>query len=194
MEVTAIGWLLIPLGFWFYLFAPARLYPITVFSIFFSATAVVNIGSPGSYSGIQATMFFGALWMATEISEIRRRRRADRQTEIERPVRRLLMFFGVVVLSLIMPIWISRGVTIDSPEFANPESTVLQFTFRHITQMMYVAYGVCLAIFAAFKNSDPQVFHKTLRTLTISAIFISLWGFLQFFCNLLWSRISGLHF
>ncbi len=185
MEVTAIGWILIPLGFWLYLFSPARLYPFTVFSIFFSATAVVNVGSAGSYSGLQATMFFGALWMVSEISEIRGRRHTNTRPEIKRPVTRLVIFLGIVVLSLIMPIWISRGITIDSPEFANPESTALQFTFRYITQAAYIAYGVCLAIFVAFKNVDVQEFKRSLRILTISGIFISLWGFFQFSCNLL---------
>ncbi len=65
---------------------------------------------------------------------------------------------------------------------------MLQFTLRHITQMVYIAYGVCLAIFVAFKNADLQEFQRSVRIMTISAIFISLWGFFQFSCN--WLGIS----
>lgn len=185
MEVTYIGWLLIPLGIGLYFFAPRWLYPVTVFSIFFSATAVVNVGSPGSYSGVQATMYFGALWTATEITRLRRFRRLNSQSEIEKPMRRLLLFFAAVVLSLIMPLWINRGIVIESPEFSSPDSTVLLFTFRHVTQMVYIAYGILLTIFVAFKNSSLQEFRRSVRFLTLSALFISGWGFLQFCCNVM---------
>src|SRR5580700_8312577 len=66
LEITPIGWVLIPLGVIFYFFAPDRLYPWMVFFLPFSATAVVNIGSGDAASGVQAPIFLGALWMARE--------------------------------------------------------------------------------------------------------------------------------
>ena len=72
------------------------------------------------------------------------------------------------------------------PEFANGLTTEpLVFKLRNITQIVYLVYGVLLAILVSYKNSELQELVRSIRIFLIFAIFVSIWGFLQFFCSLL---------
>jgi hypothetical protein len=187
LQVTPIGWILIPVGIAFYLFAPARLYSWMIFFLPFSATAVVNIGSGDAASGVQATIFFGALWMAKELPRFFNAKDSSIRQNLRAPANQLRWFVLVAVLSLIMPIWINGRVYIDDAEFSNglANSEPLVFRMRNITQTGYLVYGVLLAVLVAFKNSELRELIASIRIFVISAIFVSLWGFLQFFCFLL---------
>ena len=182
LEITPIGWLLAPLALGFYFLKPSRLYSCMVFFLPFSATAVVNIGSGVSASGVQATMLFGVLWMAKELPRLWRVSSTDGEAHLKKPSRQLLLFLFAVVLSLVMPLMINGRVTVDLPEFANPESTAVRFTLRNITQTGYIIYGVLLTICVAGQTSKAQEFVKSVRIFVVSAIFVSLWGLFQFVC------------
>jgi len=187
LEVTPIGWILLPLGIACFFFAPNGLYPLMVFFVPFSATAVVNIGSGDSASGVQATIFFGALWMAREFPKFFRARNSPIGQNLRQPSTHLRWFLLVAILSLIMPIWINGHVYIDDPEFSNgfSNSEPLVFRLRNITQIIYLLYGILLAVLVAFRNSTLRQLLASVRIFLISAIFVSAWGFLQFFCSLL---------
>ena len=156
-----------------------------VFFVPFSATAVVNIGSGDGSSGVQASIFFGALWIMRELPKFRRSSGSPFRENLRTPTYQLKLFALVVLLSLIMPLWINGGVFIEDPEFANPNSGPLQFTSKHITQTLYLFYGLLLSILVAFRNSEVAEFMRSIRIFVISAIFVSAWGFFQFFCYLL---------
>jgi O-antigen ligase len=187
LGVTPIGWILIPLGIALYFFAPARLYACMVFFLPFSATAVVNVGSGDTASGVQATIFLGALWMAKELPRFLAAKDSSSRENLHVPSSQLRWFVIIAMLSLIMPIWINGRVYVDDSEYANGLSNTapLVFTARHITQLLYLIYGVLLAILVAFKNSKLPELIRSVRIFLISAIFVSLWGFMQFFCSLL---------
>ena len=186
MDVTPIGWILIPLGIALYFFKPHRLYGWMLFFLPFSATAVVNIGSGDSASGVQAPIFLGALWMAKEFPRFLSARDSSIRQNLRIPANHLRWFVLVAVLSLIMPIWINGSLYIDDAEFANGLTTEpLVFKLRNITQIVYLVYGVLLAILVSYKNSELQELIRSIRIFLISAIFVSIWGFLQFFCSLL---------
>jgi O-Antigen ligase len=182
VEVTGIAAFLIPLGIYAFLFAPSLLYRFMVFSLPFSATAVVNYGFTGSSTGLQATTFFGALWMVREGFKAIRKSRPWRSQRMQISMRRLRFFMFAVVVSLVMPIWIHGRLTVDCPDLGCTDSGPLTFTLRHITQTMYLAYGVLLTIFIAVKNSDLRQFRKSIQIFLASAIFASCWGFLQWYC------------
>ena len=185
--MTPIGWVLIPLGIALYFFAPNRLYALMVFFLPFSATAVVNIGSGDSASGVQAPIFLGALWMAKELPRFIAAKGSQVRRNLCKPTNQLRWFVLVAVLSLIMPIWINGRIYIDDAEFAFgfSNSEPLVFRLRNITQIFYLVYGVLLAILVAFRNSDLRQLIRSIRIFLISAIFVSIWGFVQFFCSLL---------
>jgi hypothetical protein len=174
-----------PLGAAFYFFAPDRLYALMVFFLPFSATAVVNIGSGDSASGVQAPIFLGALWMASEFPKFLAAKDSPVRRNLRLSTRPLLWFVLVATLSLVMPLWIDGSVYIDNTELANGISTEpLVFTLRNVTQIIYLTFGVLLAILISFKNSDLRELIRSIRIFLISAIFVSIWGFLQFFCSL----------
>lgn len=158
-----------------------------VFFLPFSATAVVNIGSADSASGVQATIFFGALWMAREFPRFLDAKDSRIRQNLGVPTNQLRWFVLVALVSLIMPIWINGRVYIDDAEFANgfANSEPLVFRLRNITQIVYLVYGVLLAILVAFRNSELPELVRSIRIFLISAIFVSVWGFVQFFCSLL---------
>ena len=187
MEVTPIGWILIPLGIAFYFFAPNQLYPWMVFFLPFSATAVVNIGSGDAASGVQAPIFLGALWMAREFPRFLSAKNSPIRQNLRLPAKQLRVFVLVAVLSLIMPIWINGRVYIEDAEFAKgfANAEPLLFRTRHISQILYLVYGVLLAILVAFRNSELPELIRSVRIFLISAIFVSLWGFMQLFCSVL---------
>jgi O-antigen ligase len=153
-----------------------------VFFLPFSATAVVNIGSADASSGVQASIFFGALWMVRELPKFRHSSGSPFRENLRIPTRQLKLFASVVLLSLIMPLWINGRVYIEDPEFANPNSGPLQFTSKQITQTLYLFYGLLLSVLVAFRNSEAREFLRSIRIFLISAIFVSAWGFLQFLC------------
>ena len=182
MEITPISVILIPLGIFSFFFAPRLLYLCTVFFLPFSATAVVNFNLTSGATGLQATMFFGVLWMLREGSAALRKPPLWRSQQMQTSVRRLRFFMFAVVLSLIMPIYINGRLTVDCPDIGCTDSGPLRFTFSHITQVMYMAYGVMLTLFIAVKNSDIRQFRKSVRIFLTSAVFVSFWGFLQWYC------------
>jgi hypothetical protein len=182
METTPISAILIPIGVLSFFFAPRLLYWCTIFFLPFSATAVVNFNRTGGTTGLQATMFFGILWMLREASMVFQKPTLWRSEQMQTAVRRLRFFMFAVALSLVMPIYINGRLTVDCPDIGCTDSGPLRFNFTHITQVMYLAYGVMLSVFIAVRNSDIGQFRKSVRILLTSAIFVSFWGFLQWFC------------
>lgn len=161
---------------------PRLLYGCTVFFLPFSATAVVNLSFSDATSGLQATTFFGVLWMLREGPKAVRDAGLWRSQQMQTSVRRIRFFMLTVLLSLVMPLWIHGRLTIDCPDLGCTDSTPLIFTFRHITQTMYLAYGLLLTLFIAVKNSDILQFRKSVRIFLTSSVFVSCWGFLQWYC------------
>jgi O-antigen ligase len=158
-----------------------------IFFLPFSATAVINVGSGDAASGLQATIFLGTLWMASELPRFLSAKDSPTKRSLRVPAKHLRWFVLVALLSLLMPIWINGHVYIDDAEFARGfgNSEPLFFRARHITQILYLTYGVLLAILVAFRNSELGQLIRSTRIFLISAIFVSIWGFLQFFCSLL---------
>ena len=182
MEITPIGWVMLPVGFSLYWLAPEYLYVLMVFFLPFSATAIVNIGSPDSASGVQASMLFGSLWMLKELPALGRPSLRQYWQHLRTPVRQLNLFTLVVIMSLFMPLWINGHVVIESADLGDSGSAPLQFAGTHITQTIYLIYGVLLTILVALKNCELPQLIRSIRIFLISAIFVSLWGGFQLLC------------
>ena len=182
MHLTWIGAIMLPLGIYAYFFAPNLLYVATIFLLPFSATAILNFGFINATTGIQAMIYFGTLWMLSVGPGALTRCREWKSRPMQTSVRRLRFFMLVVGLSLLMPIWINGGLTVEPYEPGTVEAGPLRFTPRNITQTMYLAFGVLLTLFLAVKNSNLRELKKTIRIFLISSFFASCWGMLQWFC------------
>lgn len=183
MEITPIGVFLIVVGGALLLSSRADLlYWLAVFFVPFSSTAIVNVGSNGAYSGLQAWMFFGTLWIVSQtVSGVRLKNSSYRQ-QMRASTRKLIVFLLVAFCSLIMPLWIDGRLSIYFQSPLSNDAHPLVFSFQHVTQFLYLVFGVLFAIFVGLKNSHFVEFKKTLRVLLLSAIFVNCWGILQWFC------------
>jgi len=175
MEITVIGFLLLPLALYWFFFRPDFLYWAMVFAIPFSATALINLEFAGAHSGVQATIIFGTLWIIREGSRLLRRSDIARFKSFRKSTWWLGAFLGVVILSLAMPALIAGRLIIECPDLDCIDSAPLSFGARHITQTVYLAYGVVLSIFIALRNSDLRRFKQTLRVFLVSSLFVSFW-------------------
>lgn len=184
LEITPIGAALILLGAFFFVVRPGLLYWSAIFFVPFSSTAVVNVGSEGNFSGLQAWMFFGTLWLAHDILGMLGTWHRWYKTEMKTCVRRLLIFFLVAVFSLVMPLWINGRLWISSAMLEVDDARPLYLSLQHFTQILYLAYGILFAIFVGIRNSNMGEFRRTVRILLYSTIFVSFWGILQWFCYL----------
>jgi hypothetical protein len=113
VELTPIAAVVIPLSVYGFFFAPDFLYRCMVFSLPFVATAVVNIGSKGSASGLQAAILFGTLWLVRSGPKTLGTPGLWESQHIRTSIRHLRFFMLVVAASLVMPIWIHGGLTVD---------------------------------------------------------------------------------
>ncbi|OGU15799.1 MAG: hypothetical protein A2076_14450 [Geobacteraceae bacterium GWC2_53_11] len=184
MEVTWIGLIILPLGLLLAFLSPRWLYYLTVFSIPFSATALLNSGSESSKFAVQ---YLGMLWMIRYWIT-----RGMRLIQI--PTLRInkesfapfwLWFFGVVVTaSMIMP-YLIRGK--DSVIFGEPSySSVwvpIELTWETAKYPVPVLFGILFATTIAMENANAMKLRNTLRVYVLSGVFLAAWGMVQFLCS-----------
>lgn len=182
MSVTPIGAVLILIGIISRFAFPRSLYLLTVVLVPFSATAVINVGTGESASGVPASLFFGVLWISTESNLLRRI--WSKTSKLRKPAVYLGAFLTAVGLSLIVPIWSAGSVQIESPILTDRSVVPLEFSFKHITQTSYLAFGVVFALMIGVRCSNIQEFMSTIRVFMGSALFVAVWGIGQFMCAL----------
>ncbi len=180
MEITPIGWLLIPLGGMLFLASPTWLYLLAVFFAPFTATSILNRGSGDGASGIQPYMFFGALLMLRKILDLTSHMTIDIRSSIRRPLLLYLLFIVMCLISLIMPIAIDGKLEVLSNGTLNAALEPLRFGSKNITAIIALLFGFFFTVIIARHNAQPRQFHKTLQVYMISALFICFWGLMQF--------------
>src|SRR6266436_5485780 len=111
MEITWLGFVLLPLGVMAFVVAPKWLYGIAVFSIPFTATSLLNSSSGYPLSPL---LFFGTLFMVRQLLSSRRAGGALKVSREDRSQLLLILFLGTVVLSMIMPVIINGRLLVSS--------------------------------------------------------------------------------
>lgn len=179
MEITGTGAILILLGSILFFTSHRWIYILTVFFIPFTGTALINFPS-GFW--LQPFQFFGILWILGELA------RVFVAGKVRLPPFRglslffLFLFVGVVALSMIMPIIIDGKILIQSTQLLDYSSAPLEFTYRNLTAYLYILFGAIITTLMAARNSQREELLFTLRIYTLSGLFVSFWGWLQFFC------------
>ncbi len=184
MEITPIGWILIPLGVILFFAYPTWLYVLTIFFSPFSATAVVNIGSGEAASGVQAYLMFASLLIIQKLLHALLRLKVRFPKIIRKPLWLLFLFVATCLASLVMPLWIDGRLQIMSPMLTDMTTTPLRFSSTNITGVVYLAIGICLTAIVAKTTLDAKKFHQAVRIYVISGVFISLWGVFQLTCGI----------
>ena len=185
MQITLIGWLLIPMGMILALLFPRQLFFATIFSALFSATAIINIGSGESASGVQVYLYFSSLLVArTAFDGL-----MHLQVKVSRSIRRPLMYlFGFVLVCFVsigMPLWIDGRLAIMSAVLLDMTTTPLRFTSANLTGIAYLLLGACSAAVIAQRTVNPDDFRRSVKVYTWSGLFVSFWGMVQLACHAL---------
>jgi len=181
--MTLLGYLMLPVGLACLLLSRKYLYRIFVFWTLFSATSVINFGEGENASALQVWMLFGSLWILRLILEKVSTISFALDHRILRPSLWLIAFLLVALISLIMPMYINGALAITSPILGDTSEIPLYLTAHNVTQILYLVFGVVIAICVAQSNLQDEQRHETEKIILLSAIFISVWGLFQFLCN-----------
>lgn len=179
MEITLLGVLLLPLGAISFMIAPKWLQLITIFSIPFTASSLLN-----SYSGVPLSplLFFGSLFIARQLLSSRTGRITKESPE-DRSQLLLIIFLGVVVLSMIMPLIIDGKLLVSSNQLSDLYEEPLRLTAHNIKYPIPVIFGAILSICLVSVNDTAEKIRSTIKVYVLAGVFVSLWGYFQFLCN-----------
>jgi O-antigen ligase len=155
-----------------------------VFWTLFSASSAANIGEGENGSALQIWMLFGSLWLLRLLFEHMSVFSFSLDRRIARPSIWLIAFLLVASFSLVMPLYIDGALQIASARLGDFSETPLHLTPHNFTQLLYLIFGISIAICVSQANLSNEVRHDTERTILLSALFVSIWGLLQFGCNL----------
>jgi hypothetical protein len=157
-----------------------------VFSIPFSATAVLTHGSGADAFGLQAAIFLGSLWLARELLAAVLGR-TFRPSSVPFALYLLAAFLAIACLSLVMPLLINGHLLIrDAQTTAFYPLTLMGHEF---TQMMYLVYGVAFAAAVALRSLHADWRRSTVTAYIAGGLVLAGWGWLQFILS-----VSGLEY
>jgi hypothetical protein len=180
MEITPIGWVLIPLGLLFFIIRPKWLYGLTIFFAPFSATAIVNRGSGDAASGFSPYLFFGFLMLLRECFGIASRMKISAPRGVRQPIKLLFIFLAVCIASLIMPLIINGNLYVMSSPTLDYNLVRLQYNFQIVNHALSLVFEILIATLIAYRNLDLDHFYTSVRIYLISGVFVCLWGWMQF--------------
>jgi len=179
MEITWLGVVFIPLGVIAFVVAPKSLYGIAVFSIPFTATSLLNSSSGYPLSPL---LFFGTLFMARQLLSSRPGRVTSASRE-DRSQLLLMLFLGVVVLSMIMPVIINGRLVVSSSQLYDLYEEPLRLTVHNVKNWVPVVFGVLFSICLIRQNGTVVKIQSTIKLYVISGLLVSLWGYFQVLCG-----------
>lgn len=178
MHVTELGLLLIPLGIFLFIAAPRWIYILAVFFIPFTATSLVN-----SRTGVPLTpgLFFGSLFILHEMMKLAIKGRMFPFWRKDKAIIPLLIFLAAALLSAFMPLAIDGGAR----SFITNDLTngVLEYSVQTFKGTFQVLFGISFLFFVITKNLTIKDLIKTIRIYLFAAIFVCLWGTLEFLCK-----------
>jgi hypothetical protein len=174
---------MLPIGLLGLLLSRKWLYRLFVFWTLFSASAAANFGEGQNASALQVWMLFGSLWLARLGLDHLLTFSFSGDRRILRPCLWLTAFLFISSLSLVMPVYINGKLAIASPFLFDVSETPLFLTSHNVTQLLYLIFGVLIAICVAHSNLRDEQRHETERIILISAIVLAVWGLIQFVCN-----------
>lgn len=182
--MTPLGYIMLPIGIAGLFFSEKWLYRLFIFWTLFSASAVMNFGAGEEASALSVWMFFGGLWFLRLTLDRLLRFSFSIDRRILRPCLWLIAFLFVAALSLVMPLYINGSLIIASPYLFGGSDVPLFLTWHNVTQLLFLLFGITIAVSVAHANLRNEDRHETERVILLSAVVVSVWGLVQLFCNL----------
>jgi hypothetical protein len=184
MELTWIGFILLPMGILFLVFKPKFLFYFTIISIPFASTSLLNSASGSPLFSVQ---YFGTLFILRFlpkylISKILSRRVGNLWYKSENLSLLLVwLFTGTVLLTMIMPYLIQGKLTTIRGEGFNAELISIDLTLQSLSQVLPALFGAMLITTFVMHINTPTLLFKSLRIYTAAVVFVAFWGLMQFF-------------
>jgi len=179
MEITPIGYILIPLGLLLFLFYPRGLYVLTIFFIPFSATSVLNSGSGDAGSGIQPFLLFGFLLISRNCYAVLLGGRFRLDRRMRTAFLYYLLFLVICGASMFMPILINGKINVPSNGSLTATLDPLVFSLGRVRAYLGLILVAMVAFSIAQRNTGIEQFYNSVRIYLVSGAFICLWGILQ---------------
>jgi len=178
MELTPIGWLLIPLGIISFIVKPRWLYVLTLFFAPFSATSIINTGGADAGQGFSPYLFFGFLLLLREFSGVVFRMKIRISHAIHGTLRLLYLFASVCLISLVMPLIINGHLNIISPDL-NYRLVPLEYNWQVLNHALRLLFDIAITTVIVYRNIDVKNFYTSLRIYLSSGVFVCIWGIMQ---------------
>jgi hypothetical protein len=183
MQITPIGWLLIPLGVLLAVIRPRWLYLLTVFLLPFTATAVINVGTGQNASGLQASMYLGSLLLARYCFTLLGAAYLPLPRAGKGGIAWLALFVAVAAISLVMPVWIDGRVQVPTPHLLDLSTQPLRLKSNNVIGVLYVAFGFLYAYLTVVWNRTPAMLLRTLKAFLAGSAFAAGWGVIELACK-----------
>jgi len=184
MEITPIGWPLLFAGPMLALWRPKWLYVLTLFLLPFTATAVINVGSGETASGLQASIYLGTWLLLRYCGSALWRLRFPLPQRGRAAVFWLGIFMGIVVLSLIQPIRLAGIVHVPTDVPGDISTKTLTLRGTNISGVIYMLFGYAIVYLVATVNQTATIMRLTLRSFLAGCSFAACWAYIELFCKL----------
>ena len=178
--MTPLGILIAAVGLLALMARRKFLYALFIFSIPFSGTSVLNVGSGANASGVQVWMYFGLLLLLREL--VAWILHPDLAVTRLFARRAFLFLFFVLILtaSLLMPEYINGRLQIDAPGLNDLSGVPLHFGMENVTALLYVLFGSLIALCIARRNIGDDDARITERTYLAAATLTCVLGVAEF--------------
>lgn len=172
MTITLVGFVVIPIGLILFILGKRPLLYAYVFSIPFSATAIVNFSS--ITFGVQPSFYFMGLLIVRQVMSISLK---SKVIILDTPEAKWgFVFLLVAALSLIMPVIIDDTIWVRGPGLLYQD---VRLTSKNLTQFLYFLFSFLAFLTVAAVAKDEQVLLKSIRVHLFAGAFVSLWGIYQ---------------
>ncbi|WP_020526908.1 O-antigen ligase family protein [Flexithrix dorotheae] len=186
MILFPIGWIIIPLSIFFFVYFPKRLLYLTVFFIPFTGTSVFKISLSGiDADGIRVSMFLGTLCLLQFIlTNLKKFRKVNEKIKSTTFI--LILISLSVTISAFMPAIINGSLKVLDPYGEGlvyyAKEVPLTFRFQYITQYLFFLFGLLFSLYLNKITVGKDLLTNVIKIYLISSIFVSFWGWFEYFC------------
>ncbi len=178
MEITALGYVLLPLGLFLLLFNRDLLYYIFIFFTPFSASSVLNV--PSIQFGMQPAFLLGALCLISlAVDFVRRPLRIAKIFKIQQVfIVTIWLFWLIALVSLAASIILYIGFDFEYKTFNPGVLEDLGIRKFKLTAFTYLTFFLFLPILTLIKVDSRKKLLNSLRFFFYSGLFTIIWGLL----------------
>jgi len=184
MEITPIGWLLVPMGILLAATRPRWLYLFAVFLLPFTATAVINIGEGEHASGVQASLYLGSLLLVRTCILLIWRPYIPLPRMGLSALIWMGIFVAIAVISLVMPIWIDGHIQVPSPRLLDNSTQPLYLRSSNITGVLYVVLGFGFTSITVLWSRKRNMLNNGLKAFLAGSAFAAAWAIVELGCKI----------